>query len=357
MGIVIVDDSASQRLVLTSFLKSAGYTDLVGVDSAQAVFAHLGILAEDSPRGNGGAAGLPLVDLILMDISMPGIDGIDACRQIKAAPAWQDTPIIMVTASTEEIDLELAFAAGAMDYITKPPRREDLLVRVRSALKLKYEMDRRKAREQDLLQVTRQLEIANQILQAREQELLRVTKQLAQANQILEQLSSIDQLTGIANRRQFDHTFDVEWKRALRAGLPLGLLMLDIDHYKGFNDLYGHQAGDDCLRQVARALADALRRPDDVVARYGGEEFVVILPNTTAEGAGMVAETLRAAVEALCISHDRSSVSKAVTVSLGAAAMVPDQAAAPSALLEAADQALYQAKQEGRNRVVVGARS
>jgi class 3 adenylate cyclase/CheY-like chemotaxis protein len=153
MSILIVDDSASQRLVLTAHLRAVGYTDLLPVASAQEAFDRLGLAVPESPP--------PGIDLVLMDVSMPEIDGITACHRIKAADHLRDIPIIMVTASTEDADLEAAFAAGAMDYLTKPVNRVQLLPRVRSALRLKQEMDRRKAREQELLAVTLELTRTN----------------------------------------------------------------------------------------------------------------------------------------------------------------------------------------------------
>ena len=150
MTILIVDDTASQRFLLTTILKSIGYADVAAVDGAHAAFDYLGV---------GGVPNVA-VDLILMDINMPEVDGIAACRRVKAEPALTDVPIIMVTASNEPADLQLAFDAGAIDYLTKPPNRVELRARVGSALRLKYEMDRRKAREQELLDVTRQLEQA-----------------------------------------------------------------------------------------------------------------------------------------------------------------------------------------------------
>jgi DNA-binding response OmpR family regulator len=149
MSILIVDDTLSQQLLLTAVLRSAGYGEVQTAPSAEQAFARL---SED--RGAGGEPG---VDLILMDISMPDVDGIEACRRIKAQPSWQDIPVIMVTASTETEDLQAAFAAGALDYITKPPKKDEMLARVRSALNLKHEMDARKARERELLDYVEQV--------------------------------------------------------------------------------------------------------------------------------------------------------------------------------------------------------
>ncbi|MEW6187977.1 MAG: diguanylate cyclase [Thermodesulfobacteriota bacterium] len=176
-----------------------------------------------------------------------------------------------------------------------------------------------------------------------------------QFEKMLEQISYLDGLTGIANRRRFDEVLEREWRRSLREGTPLSLIMADIDHFKIFNDTYGHQAGDDCLKAVARTIAGALNRPGDTSARYGGEEFAVVLPNTEREGAGKVAEALRTQVEALKIPHMNSPVAPEVTISLGTATCMPAPNQSPRQLIIAADRALYQAKAEGRNRVTVSA--
>jgi two-component system chemotaxis family response regulator WspR len=163
----------------------------------------------------------------------------------------------------------------------------------------------------------------------------------------------LDGLTGIANRRQFDKTLDQEWQRALRNCTELSLIMIDIDYFKLFNDTYGHQAGDDCLKSVALALARIVHRPSDIVARYGGEEFAVILPETDTEGTLRVAEKMREAVTRLNLRHDASKVSDKITLSIGVASMSPRGSDNPDILLAAADDALYRAKHAGRNRVEV----
>jgi len=189
---------------------------------------------------------------------------------------------------------------------------------------------------------------------ARERDLERTvaerTLQLEEANSKLQQLSQVDALTGIANRRRFEETLAREWRRAMRDGMPLSLVMIDIDHFKDFNDNLGHQVGDQCLRRVAGEIREALTRPGDVVARYGGEEFGAVLPSTPSRGAFAVAEMLRARVEALGIAHP-TAATRIVTISAGVATAASGGDSSPEALVAAADEALYRAKRAGRNRV------
>ena len=189
----------------------------------------------------------------------------------------------------------------------------------------------------ELLEVKRQLEEANAALAA--------------ANAALERLSAIDALTGIANRRRLDEALDAAVRNAARESEAIGAAMIDIDHFKAFNDLYGHPAGDACLKAVARAIESSLERAADLAARYGGEEFLVLMPNTDLEGAAVVAERLRRSVEALALPHGESKVSDHVTVSVGYAAFVPEPGSRPGELVDAADRALYAAKEHGRDRI------
>ena len=183
--------------------------------------------------------------------------------------------------------------------------------------------------------------------------LLEERAQLEHANQELSFLSSVDGLTGIPNRRRFDQFLSQLWSLSARNGEPIALIMCDIDFFKMYNDTFGHLQGDECLKNVATALKDTLKRQVDLVARYGGEEFVVVLPNTHVEGATKVAETLRSNVENLAIPHPHSSVTPKVTISLGVAIGYANSIVLPETLIETADHALYQAKQEGRNRYIL----
>jgi diguanylate cyclase (GGDEF)-like protein len=180
---------------------------------------------------------------------------------------------------------------------------------------------------------------------------LELLDELRKANDNLRRASAIDGLTGLANRRHFDETMDKEWRRATREQKALSLIMIDIDHFKAYNDNYGHQDGDDCLRKVAAVIAGSVKRPADLVARYGGEEFMAVLPDTDIQGAVEIAEKLRIAVEVLDVPHAYSSAANVVTISAGVASLVPEQGTDPFHVIKLVDTALYAAKRDGRNRV------
>lgn len=326
--ILIVDDAEESRLLLQSILTGARYRGVQAVESARAAFKVLGM-----PQP---ALNQPLPDLILLDHVMSDIDGVEACRKIKAVEALRDIPIIMVTVATEERTLKQAFTAGVVDYIMKPIRKVEFLARVSAGLHLKRELDARKARERELVEVTQRLEAANKMLLSR---------------------SALDGLTVIPNRRRFDEVLEHEWKRAMRTGRSLSVVLIDVDDFKPYNDTYGHQAGDHCLKRVAGVLSRGVKRPGDLVARYGGEEFAVVLPGTDVNGAIELAETFREQIEACAIPHARSKTGRVVTISAGVAAIVPARGDKSAGLIEAADRALYQAKHEGRNRVRAAARA
>ena len=209
-----------------------------------------------------------------------------------------------------------------------------------------------------LSQQNRDLALANDSLEqriaSRTAELERANLALTGLNRKLEELSNTDGLLGIANRRYFDERLDAEWKRSAREHLPLSLLMLDVDHFKRYKDTYGHQAGDECLKAVARAAASTLKRPTDLLARYGGEEMAVVLPNVLLGGATVVAQEIMQALSVLHIAHADSPVSDHVTLSIGAATMMPERTGRAEALISAADRGLYLAKQSGRDRICAG---
>jgi diguanylate cyclase (GGDEF)-like protein len=318
--ILIVDDSPKARVLIESILRGQGYSDLTSVESAVQAFTLLGL--ESGGPSQGGD-----FDLILMDLLMPEVDGLEACRRIRSSPWLADTPLIMVTAEDSAESLKEAFEAGAIDYVKKPVNRVELMARVKSALRLKQEMDCRKAREQELVVLTGKLQ----------------------------KLSVVDGLTGIANRRNFDDELSRAWRRAQRESSPVALIIADIDHFKGFNDRYGHQAGDDCLRRVAQMLAQTIKRPFDLVSRYGGEEFAVLLPDTGNAGAEQLAEAMRKAVESLNTGNLHAKDARRVTISAGVATVIPQPGSEPARLIGVADGCLYRAKREGRNRVICAA--
>jgi diguanylate cyclase (GGDEF)-like protein len=221
----------------------------------------------------------------------------------------------------------MAFAYGAMDYVAPQIGDYELLARTRSALRLKFEIDRRKAREKELLEAARQL---------------------ADLTSVLESLAVVDTLTGAGNRRLFDKTIQQEWRRAFRARQSISLIMLDVDKFKKLNDTFGHLAADECLKGLVQVARERLRRPGDIICRYGGDEFAIILADTPLDGAIIVAENIR-----MSISKLESSVrAGALTASLGVAGLVPTANLSHSELMKAADEALYQAKKAGGNRVM-----
>ncbi len=291
--ILLVDDSPSNILLLGEELRRS----------------HEVLVATDGETALRRAVSEPHPDLILLDVMMPGMDGYEVCRRLKNDERTRGIPIIFLTARNAEDDETKGLDLGAVDYITKPFSLPIVHARVRTHLDLKRKSD------------------------------------------LLETLSQRDSLTGVFNRRRFDEVFLAEWKRALRGQTPLSLLMMDIDCFKAYNDAYGHLAGDQCLRSVAGAVSATLHRPGDFLARYGGEEFVAVLSETDVDGAAHIAERIRKTVEDLGIEHGYSPAADRVTLSIGAASTVPRREFAHQMLIEIADSALYDAKQNGRNRM------
>ena len=247
-------------------------------------------------------------DLVLLDIQMPGMNGYEVCKALKSIPHQEGVSIIFLTAMSQPEDEIAGLKLGAVDYITKPFHPDIVRLRVRNQLELKRLRD------------------------------------------IQTRFAMLDGLTGIANRRALDEHLGREWFRSLRSQAALSLIMLDVDFFKLYNDTYGHLAGDDCLKRITAALLSSLRA-SDFAARYGGEEFVTLLYESDKEGALVTAERIRAKVESLQIPHQSSQISPYVTVSLGMATFVPSDGSAPDHLINMADQMLYRAKNNGRNRV------
>lgn len=248
-------------------------------------------------------------DLILLDVVMPGLDGFEVCKGLKANPETQHIPVIFVTAHTDPAQETYGLSLGAVDFIAKPVNPDVVRARVKTHLTLKFQSD------------------------------------------LLRKLVFLDGLTGAFNRRYFDQQICTEWGRAARNNTPLSLILLDVDFFKRFNDSYGHQAGDDALRVVANALKTCLRRPADLVARYGGEEFACVLPETSYQDALAIADELERQVRALAIAHKSSTVADRVTISLGLATRVGSSDSEVQDLIALADNLLYQAKHSGRGRV------
>lgn len=296
-SVLIVDDNIHLIAVLGKMLEPVG----------QIRFAISGMQALQQMRDEPP-------DLVLLDAEMPEMSGQEVCRAMKADPDLKNIPVVFVT-SHSHVDAEVeSLAAGAADFISKPVNEAILLARVKTQLRLKTFADE------------------------------------------LRRVAAVDGLTGLANRRTFDSQLKLEWSRTARTGNSLSLILLDVDHFKKYNDHYGHPAGDRCLRQVAEALGGQARRSTDLAARVGGEEFALLLPDTDAAGAHDAAERIRAAVAGLSIAHAASTTASHVTVSIGVATCQPNTTNQPRTfedLLDQSDQALYAAKSQGRNRVAV----
>ena len=307
MKTLVVEDSKASLKVVSSYLERMGITVVPAENGIDAVE----LFVAEQP------------DMILLDIILPDIDGYEVAqriRQLEKPGEW--TPIIFLTSMTKDEDLERGIAAGGDDYIYKPVSDVVLGAKLRAM--------------QRIIQMRYSLVV--------------LTRKLDTANQELKRLTSLDGLTGLANRRHFDEVLTREWRRSMRQGSEFSIVMCDVDLFKDFNDHLGHQAGDDCLRQVGNALAGCMDRGGDLVARYGGEEFAVILPDTSVTGATIVAERMREAVMRLDLAHPSSPFGR-VTASFGTASGIAMPEADPIKLLKTADRALYQAKAAGRNCV------
>jgi len=290
--LLVVDDQPINIQVMYQAF-AGDYQVFMATTGAQA----LTICAENPP------------DLVLLDVVMPGMDGFEVCAKLKADDATRNIPIIFVTGHSDPAQETHGLSLGAVDFIAKPVNPAVVRARVQSQLTLKFQSD------------------------------------------LLRKLVFLDGLSGVFNRRYFDQQFSMEFARSIRNASPLSIIMVDVDHFKLFNDRYGHQSGDDCLRQIAMTLKLCLKRPADLVARYGGEEFACVLPDTNFDDAQVIAHELETRVRALQIPHERSTVGEVVTISAGVSTRTVDSLGDAVALVGLADGQLYLAKHQGRGRV------
>jgi diguanylate cyclase (GGDEF)-like protein len=310
MRILFADDSRTMRTSLGDQMRSMGHEVIEATEGRQAI----ALFQKQNP------------DLVVLDVDMPIMNGYETARQIRAMAGdhgW--IPIIFLSGNVQDNDVATGIEAGGDDYLPKPVSPTILRAKIN----------------------------AMQRITDMRQRLVNVTQELAGINASLREQSNLDALTGIANRRSFDTAFEQEWNHALRSGQPLALVLGDVDHFKRYNDTYGHQQGDEALKRVAAALREAARRKVDLIARYGGEEFAMLLPDTSAVSALLVAGRLLEGVRGLRIPHESSPTSDHVTMSLGVCATVPRAGHTPEELMKIADRALYEAKSKGRNQAVL----
>lgn len=329
-AILIVDDHLDNVSLLSLLLSDLGYSVREATSGEMAL--------KEVQAANP--------ELILLDVRMPNLNGYEVCKRIKENPKTCSIPIIFLSALNDPDEKVHAFAVGGADYVTKPFQAEEVLMRVRHQIMIVRQ-------QQQLLHQRQQLALQNRQLHQEIRQRRQVEAQLKQANLELQRIANTDSLTQVANRRCFDETLERECRRLRREKQPLSLLLCDIDYFKNYNDLYGHPAGDACLYRVAQVISNCVKRPADVVARYGGEEFAIILPNTAREGAVAIAKAIQAAMQSSEIPHIGSPVANHITLSIGIACSKPMLSCSCQELIAAADTALYQAKETGRNRWVV----
>ena len=419
-AVLIVDDAPENLAALRKLMVEQGYQTFVATSGERA----LKIARRVHP------------DLVLLDVMMPGMDGFETCRQLKANASTARIPVIFMSARTGTDDVVAGFDLGAVDYIAKPLRMAEVGARVRTQLQIRVNVESQEEQAERLRTIVNNMAEGLLIIEAdgriqftnpacdkylgyREnalagshisdllnplvaQEYLDYFRRYAgapdgahhhgtreviirhrngssvcmdltltpmylrqplfigllhdithhkQSEDALQRAAMVDPLTKIANRRHFDSFLEKEWQRSMRSGLPLSLVVLDVDHFKLYNDTLGHPAGDACLQQVAQAIDSHAMRTTDLAARYGGEEFVLLFAETPADAARLLAEAIRAHIEALQIPHPRSTTSAWLTVSIGVATILPHQLDNTESLFVAADRAMYVAKENGRNQV------
>jgi len=306
LTVLVVDDQSATRVALVAELDAAGHRALEA-DGAEWA---LELFKRYKP------------DVVLLDVEMPGKDGYWCARAIRAAEPGGWTPIIFLSQRDQERDIWQGIESGGDDYLVKPFSPMILHAKLRAMMRLALMRQR----------------------------LVQLSEDLRQANEQLHQLSHVDSLTGLINRRGLDARLQQAIAGARRNGQPLTLMLCDVDHFKRYNDARGHVEGDNCLRHVANLLKQACRRPDDCAARYGGEEFALLLPNTPKSGAMTYARALMRAMAVHPAPHPDSPVADHITLSGGITTCIPDETVTAEGLLMRADDALYNAKASGRNR-------
>jgi len=292
--LLIVDDESNNIKFLINALGNQNYHIRVATDGVKA----LDIVFGSQPP-----------DVILLDINMPDADGYHVCQEIRQHNKFQNIPILFTSDNEAATEVEKGLSMGAADYIFKPFHIPTLKARVKTHSECKIKAD------------------------------------------LLEKFAAIDGLTNIPNKQQFDEKLTQEWQRCQRSEFPVSLTMIDIDQFRQFNDDYGHPAGDECLKQIAKILTDCLRRSGDFIARYGGDKFVAILPNTDKAGAVKIASDFQSTIESLNIANENSSGNKIVTLSIGVGTLTPSADLKPEQLLEHASRMLQHAKDEGKNQI------
>ncbi len=308
--ILIADDDMFVREIIGEILTEAGYDVKFADDGKEAVYTY--------QQENA-------IDLIITDMNMPRMNGMELVETIRMVD--QEVPIIVLTVNTELGTAVEAIRKGADDYILKGDTiSEALPISVAKVLEI-YEL---KTQNRDLI------------------------IDLSRKNSELERLAFLDALTGVSNRGHFDATLTTEWDYAMRKRQPISVIMTDIDNFKTLNDTLGHEFGDLCLQQAARALNKTLKRSTDFLARYGGDEFVSVLPGTAMEDAEEIAEEMRKHVNSLLIEEEKTQSVKSFSMSFGVYGLIPQPGSEPRIIMDGADRALYQAKHLGRNRVFAG---
>ncbi|MEM8805711.1 MAG: diguanylate cyclase [Cyanobacteria bacterium P01_G01_bin.38] len=329
--LVLAIDSPERELTpLLDALELRGYKAQVHLDA----------------QANLQTAQAMMPDLILINLHTSRADGYQLCQSIRNVPELQDTPVVFVGSAVSKVQSILALRSGGNDYLSFPIRIEEYVLRLQNHLQLGKLVRRLKI---DNAGLSNQLKQRDRILRER----AALTSDLAQQNQTLQRLAYIDTLTQIANRRGFNQQLDDLWVKMGNAQQPLALMMCDVDHFKAYNDTYGHPAGDSCLQMIAHVITEVTHCKTSIVARYGGEEFAIVMPVSTTQRAARLARRIQSELTSRRWPHKASSAKPFVSLSIGVASTVPRTRKSADTLIRMADEALYAAKLQGRDRIVV----